>query len=106
MPLIMVTSLYPPSKRFEVGKKSLESLKKFPADETIAKNLALGIMRSELGIKLVTISEVMEGKLVEALNRTHEVIDFFTEIEGFNARIDLLATGPEAMASIDMKIPE
>jgi len=106
MPIIMTTMWYPISKRIEVGKKFIEAAKKFPPDETIAKNLGTGVMRDKHGAKIIVMSEVMEGKLQEALERANETIGLFNDIEGFNTRIDLMATALEAWESINMKPPE
>jgi hypothetical protein len=90
----------------EVGKKAIEAVKKFPPDESIAKGLATAVLRDKHGIKIIAMSEVMPGKLQEALERTNQTIDFYMEVDGFNFRIDIAATGLEAMESINMKLPE
>ena len=106
MPIIMTTVWYPMTQRFEFGKKAIEAAKKFPPDESIAKNLGSGIMRDKRGVKIVVLNEVMEGKLQEALDRTNEVIALYDDIEGLNIKTDLMATPLEAWESINMKPPE
>ena len=106
MPIIMTTAWYPYSKRMEVGKKGIEAVTKFPGDESISKNLGTAIMRDKHGIKIVVMTEVMEGKLEEALVLVGEVIDFYMEVDGFNTKTELAATPLEAMESINMKLPE
>lgn len=106
MGIIMTTTWFPYSQRKEVAKAAIEVAKKFPPDETILKNLAMGYMRDKGGIKVVIMNEVMEGKLQEALDLTNEVIDLYIDIEGFSTRIDLMATPLEAWESINMKMPE
>ena len=106
MPIIMTTAWYPMTQRMEVAKKAIEAAKKFPPDETIAKNLAIGYMRGKHGVKVVIMTEVMEGKLTEALERVNETITLYNDIEGFEVRNDLMATALEAWASINMKMPE
>ena len=106
MPIIIATAWYPYSQRMEVGKKAIEAVKKFPPDESISKALATATLRDKHGIKVIEMSEVMEGKLQEALDLANEQIDFYMEVDGFNARIDIAATAMEAMASINMKLPE
>ena len=102
----MTTAWYPYSQRIKAAKTMIEAVKKFPADETVQKNLAMGYMRDKAGIKVVVMNEVMEGKLEEALDRVNETIDLYIDIEGFSARIDLMATPLEAWESINMKMPE
>ena len=106
MPIIMTTAWFPNSQRIEVAKKAIEAARKFPADETIIKNLAIGYMRDKHGIKSIIMNEVMEGKLQEALAYTNEVIELYLDIEGFNVRTDLMTTALEAWTSINMPMPE
>ena len=105
---IMATAWWPPNptKGAELAKKAYEAAKKFPPDETILKNLAMGYMRDKGGIKVVIMNEVMEGKLQEALERTNEAIDLYIDIEGYSVRFDLMATPLEAWQSINMPMPE
>lgn len=106
MPILITTAWYPYSKRMEVGKKAIEAVKKFPGDESISKNLGTAITRDKHGIKIVVLSEVMEGKLQEALDLAYETIDFYMLVDGFNTKMELAATPLEAMESINMKLPE
>ncbi|MHA2181121.1 MAG: hypothetical protein ACXAAH_06840 [Promethearchaeota archaeon] len=106
MVYILTTLWWPNSKSIEVGKKGIEYPERFPADETIAKViLDAGLMRTREGIKAIAVSEVMEGKLEQAIQRTAEVLDFYSEIEGLTCRYDIMATAAEAMASIGLAIP-
>ena len=102
----MTTTWYPMTQRMEVAKIIIESVKKFPPDETIVKPLGTGVTRDKHGIKLVLMSEVMEGKLQEALDRVNDTIALYNDVEGFNAKTELMITPLEAWASINMKPPE
>ena len=106
MPIIMTTAWYPYSQRIKMAKTMIEAVKKFPADETVQKNLAMGWMRDKAGIKVVIMNEVMEGKLQEALDLTNEVIDLYIDIEGFSVRNDIMAAPLEAWEWINMPMPE
>jgi len=106
MAIIMLTAWYPLFKRMEVAKAAIEIAKKFPPDETIAKNLATGFMRDKNGIKVVIMNEVMEGKLQEAIELLNNGLELYNDIEGFGARFDLMATPLEAWESINMKPPD
>ncbi len=101
----MTTAWYPMTKRMDVAKVAIEVAKKFPPDESIAKNLATGFTRDENGVKVVIMTEVMEGKLQEALDRTNEGIALYNDIEGFNIKTELMITALEAWESINMKPP-
>jgi len=106
MPILLVTAWYPYKLRMEVGKKAIEAVNKFPPDESISKTLGTAVMRDKHGIKIIQMNEVMPGKLPEALEIANRNIDFYMEVDGFNFRMDIAATGAEAMASINMKLPE
>ena len=106
MPIIIVTAWYPYKRRMEVGKKVIEAVNKFPPDESISKGLGTAVMRDKHGIKIIAMSEVMPGKLQEALDIANQTINFYMEVDGFNFRIDIAATTAEAMVSINMKLPE
>ena len=108
MPHIMVTAWYPmgPTKAAEVAKKAYEVVKKFPADESIATLLAQGFMGSKVGIKAITIWNVKEGKLEEALTRIGDMLRFYAEVEGFTYKSELMVTVEEAWATVGMKPPE
>ena len=103
---IMVSMWWAPGKGIEIAKKGIEAAKKFPADETIATTLATGFMGDKIGTKAITIANVPEGKLEEALTRTREILNFYGEVGGVTAKIDIMLTVEEAYASVDMKPPE
>jgi len=102
----MTTAWYPYSQRIKAAKTMIEAVKKFPADETIQKNLAMAWMRDKGGIKAIIMNELMEGKLQEALDLTNEVIDLYIDIEGFSVRTEIMATPVEAWGWINMPMPE
>ena len=97
---------FPPHKGEEMGKKALEVMQKFPEDPNIGKLILNGaLMRTELGIQGVTITQINEGKTQVALDRANEMMQIYTEIEGVNARFDLMATFEESLEMIGMKMP-
>ncbi len=106
MPYLFVNVWFPPQKSQEMGKKALEVLQKFPEDSSIGKTILQGaLMRTKHGIKGITITEVNEGKLEAAIDRAQEIVDACSEIEGVNARFDILATLAESMEMIGLKMP-
>ena len=105
---IMATTWWPMglTKSAEMGKKTYEVVKKFPADESIATQLVQGFMGDKVGYKAITIWNVKEGKLEEALTLIGDTMRLYTEVEGFTFRLDLMTTVEDAWANIGMKPPE
>lgn len=106
MPYLLVNIYFPPHKGQEIGKKTLEVFQKFPEDPSIAKRVLQGaVMRTKNGILSMSVSEIPEGKLEEAIDRTNELLDAFSEIEGVNAEVLTMSTLVEAMDMIGLKMP-
>ena len=103
---IMITMWWPPTKNRDVAKKVIEGMKKFPPDESLFTTLAQGMMGDKMGVKAITIANVKDGKLVEALTLAREMLRFYEEIEGLTSKIDLMTTPEEGFAALGMKRPE
>lgn len=103
---IMATMWWPPTKNIEIAKKAVETAKKFPDDESLGTLLAQGYMGDKIGIKAITIWNVKEGKLIEALAWVGEILAFYAEVEGVTYKTDLMTTPEEAWDSVGMKPPE
>ncbi|MHA2009406.1 MAG: hypothetical protein ACXABO_14545 [Promethearchaeota archaeon] len=107
MVYIITTVWFPPSKRVEIAKKAIEVAQKTQPDPSISTLVVPNaIMGSPNGITSLSISEVKEGKLEEALNLAVENIMEYMDIEGYNYKIDLANTLTEAMTMLDLKMPE
>jgi hypothetical protein len=107
MVYLLFTIWFPPHKGEEVGKKFLEYVKKFPEDRSLGKTVLDGaLMRTKNGIKVITISEVKEGKLDAALVRANNLLAFYSEVEGVNSRLDTMSTLVEAMDIVGLKVPK
>ena len=107
MVYIISTVWFPPSKRMEVAQKAIEVVQKMPHDPSLSTVVVPNaIMGSPNGITAMSISEVKEGKLEEALNAAAENVMQFADIEGFNYKIDLANTQAEAMTMLNLKMPE
>ncbi len=104
----MLTSWTPPEKGKKLGKAVLEALKKFPSDESISKTVVQAATADENGIKVFSISEVMKGKVTEAMTRATKLAIFLAESlgEGFNYKIETIMTAMEAMRAIGLEMPE
>ena len=106
MPYIVSFVKYPSHLGPKLAKKYLEYMQKFPEDSSIGKTMIQGaLMRTKHGIKGVTITEVNEGKLEAAIDRAQDLVDVYSEIEGVNARFDIMATLGESMEMIGLKMP-
>ena len=106
MVYIVATVWFPPYKRMEVAKKAIEVVQKFPPDPSLGTVVVPGaLMGSPNGITSISITEVKEGKLQEALDRVTENISEYLDIEGFNYKIDIAFTQTEAITSLDLKLP-
>ena len=107
MGYIFSTVWFPPTKGEEVGKKFLEVAKKFPPDKSLGKTLfPAALMRTQSGIKSISMFEVKDGKLEAALERVNEVLAAYSEIEGVNSTLVTMATLAEALDLVGLKPPE
>ena len=106
MPYIITKTWYPAHKIPETVKIFVESLRKYPADDSLGEQVVPNAVKStELGITSLGITKVKEGKLEDALTRTQNVLIMFHGIEGFRYRIEVWATIEEAMAAIGQSMP-
>jgi len=108
MVYVIFTGWVPLEKARLFGKKVIEGVSKFPADESISKLIVQGAGSSEGVIKAFAISEVMKGKITEALSRTTRLAIFYAEAigEGFKYSIETVLSAMEAMRVIGMEMPE
>jgi hypothetical protein len=91
----------------EVAQKAIEVAQKRSPDPSIDTEVVPNaIMGSPNGITSLSISEVKEGKLEEALTRAVENIMEYVDIEGFNYKFDIANTQAEAMTMLNLKMPE
>jgi len=107
MVYIITTVWFPPSKRMEVANKAIEVAQKGPLDPSIITVVVPNaIMGSPNGITVLSIVEVKQGKLEEALTLAAENVMYYADIEGFNYKIDLANTQAEGMTMLGLKMPE
>ena len=104
MPLIMVTTWYPPDKAIEVAKKFLEVLQKFP-QESFEKSWLAGVKSDEDGVKTVTLTEIERGKLEEAMILTARREAEYIGIEGYGFKMETLMTFEDALPIIGLEMP-
>ena len=103
MPYLITTSLYPNEKAPEVGARYLEALVLYPPDEDIgAEIVPAAVKSSHQGIKVLSISEIKEGKLDAAYTRATNMMVMFQNIPGFVYTVEVHLKVEEAMSAIGM----
>ena len=106
MPYLITTSVYPAEIRTEVATRYLEAMEKFPPDESLTVPLVPAAVKATLdGIKVIGISEVKEGKLGEALDRTAKMMVMFQTLPGYRYTVEVFYKVEEALALIGMDPP-
>jgi Tfp pilus assembly ATPase PilU len=106
MYMVSITK-FPVSKGKEVSERFIEATKKFPPDRTLEKEI-LRMAAKITGDEVVSIaiSEVKEGKFQEVFKRSHEVMMFYSDIEGISFDVQPYLSGVEALPLVGLKMPE
>lgn len=105
MPYLITTSLYPSEIAPKVGTRYLEALAKYPPDDDIGTEIVPAAVKSSLqGIRVLSISEIKEGKLDAAYTRATNMMVMFQNIPGFVYTVEVHLKVEEAMAAIGMDI--
>ena len=103
MPYIITHCWYPNHLADEVAKKYLETMEKYPPDESLSKTIVPAAVSSDRkGIKTITISEVERPKLGEALERDYLFMAEFRNINGFRYETKIWSTVEDALKYIGM----
>lgn len=106
MVYIITKSTYPSHKVNEVAQKYLEGLQKFPADESLGQLLVTAVKTTEKGISGLSVFEVKEGKMAEAMDLIIRTTALSLEIDGYEVTTDIFYNVAEAFDVIGMKLPE
>ena len=107
MPYLFTTSSYPSDLRDEVVEAYFKMLKEMPYDKSLGKEIIqAAVTTNPKGIKSLSIMNVKEGKLTEAILWTHRRMTYFQLIKGFEYKIRVWTTIVEALESINRKLPE
>ena len=104
----MLTVWIPADKARIFGKRVIEAIAKFPTDESVSKLVLQAAGTSEGCIRTFSISEVVDGKISEAMARVTNYALFYAEGvgEGLKYNIETLMTAMEAMRIIGLEMPE
>lgn len=108
MVYIMLTGWIPADKARVFGKRVLEGVRKFPTDESVSKLIVQAAGTSDGCIRAFSISEVVDGKITEALARATNFAIFYAEGvgEGFKYQVETIMSAMEAMRVIGLDMPE
>lgn len=107
MPYLITTSKYPSDKAGEVAEKYLEALKKYPIDDNLETELVPAAVKStHLGLTILGITEIKEGKLDEAYKNKVKFMVLFQGIQGFEYTIDVNLTVVEALGMLGISPAE
>jgi DNA-binding XRE family transcriptional regulator len=97
---------YPLTKVPEVAEKYFEAFKKFPL-KSFEKDVVSAIkMHDKEGAVAIAIVEVEKGKYEDALNLAYKRMLKFSNIEGFNYKMETLMTVEESLKSMGIVPPK
>ena len=106
MVYIVITAWYPTDIMDEVVDTYFEVLKQMPFDRSLGKEtIQVAVSSSKKGIKTMSISEVKEGKLEEALAYASKRLVPLQRIKGFEVKTRVWLTVFEALENIGRSLP-
>ena len=106
MPYLIVTATYPSDKASETAGKYLEALAKYPPDENLGTEpVPAAVKATNEGIKVLSIMDVKQGKLEEAMARMVNFEAMFLNIVGYEHEIATYYKAEEALAVVGMSMP-
>ena len=108
MVIVIFTGWIPHDQAEKAGKLYLETMKKFPRDKNLSKSLLDGaIMPRKEGYKYVSVGEIKEGKLAEALDLNNKrALSIAKELEGYKYKMEVYSSLFEALGVVGLKPPE
>ncbi len=104
----MITAWFPHAKASEAGKIFIETSKKFPGDKSLSKQLLNNaVSATKEGYKVISASEVKEGKLKEYNAQLHKSLIYVAQqVEGYKYEVETMSSIVEAMDILGLKPPE
>ncbi|MFX1451628.1 MAG: hypothetical protein ACFFCM_12335 [Promethearchaeota archaeon] len=106
MPYIVVTAWYPSDLAKTVAEKYFEMLKKMPFDRSLGKEtIPVAVTTNKRGIKVLSVMEVKQGKLEDAIAWVGKRMAMFIDIKGYEYSERIWSTVIEALDSIGMSLP-
>jgi len=106
MPYIVVTGWYPTDIGEEIVNKYFEMLKQYPFDRSLGKEtIPVAATTNKRGIKVLSVMDVKEGKLEDALTWIGSRMLLFQSIKGYEYKVRVWSTVVEALESLGMSLP-
>ena len=103
MPYLITRCWYPNHLADEVAKKYMENLEKYPHDDSVSKTIVpVAVSTTKKGIETISVDEVENQKLGDALKHEAVFMAEYRNINGFRYETKTWATVAEAMKSIGM----
>jgi len=103
MPYLFVQQWYPPNSADEFVKIGMEVMAKYPEDESLGKRIIpLAAYSTKKGFTALSITEVKQEKLYDALERADIVMYEFRNVEGFTYELKVWGTLEESLKVINM----
>jgi len=101
MPYIIGRSWYSPNQADAAVKKYLETMEKYPFDESLGKQIVqVATTVTKEGLSNLTIMEVEQQKVGDALEWAKRFMLEFRTVEGFTYEVKTWSTAEEALARI------
>lgn len=97
---------YPSHMQNEVVKKYLQISSKYSPDENVAEQLCAPVTTTEHGVKVMSIWQIKEGKLEQALAYYRRYFYEFINIKNCEYSVDVWYTFEEAAGIAGIKVPE
>ena len=106
MPYIIVQAWYPTEILIEVTEKYLEVVKEFPFDRSLGKEtIPVTSNTNKKGAEVISVMEVKQGKLEEAIKWVGNRMRPFLEIKRFEYEIRLWSTLVEGLEGTEYSLP-
>ena len=107
MPYIITTGWYPTDLEKKITEKYFEVVKQFPFDSSLGKNtIPVAITTNKNGVKILSVMEVKEGKLEDALTWTSKRMFLLQSIKGWEYKVRVWITIGEALELGGINSPE
>jgi len=106
MPYLFTTSYYPTDLRDETVEAYFKMLKEMPFDRSLGKEtIQVAVTTTPRGARTLSIMDVKEGKLTEAILWTFKRMAYFQLIKGFEYKVRVWTNIVEALDSIGRSLP-
>ena len=106
MPYIFTTSYYPTDLRDDTVEAYFKMLKEMPFDRSLGKEtIQVAVTTNPKGVKSLSIANVKEDKLTEAILWTYRRMTYFQLIKGFEYKVRVWTNIVESLETIGRSLP-